>query len=73
MAAYEIARLVGDGVPVAEAAERVLRDRVGALGGAGGLIALGADGDPALPFTTAAMHRGWRTGDAPPETAIAAL
>ena len=73
VAAYEVARLVGDGVPVAEAAERVLRDRVGALGGAGGLIALGADGDPALPFTTAAMHRGWRTGDAPPETAIAAL
>jgi hypothetical protein len=36
------------------------------------VIALGTDGPPALPFTTAMMHRGWRVGDAPPETAIGA-
>jgi len=73
VAAYEIARLVGEDVPVAEAAERVLRDRVGALGGAGGVIALGVDGDPALTFTTAARHRGWGTGDCPPQMAIGPL
>ncbi|MFL5781380.1 MAG: isoaspartyl peptidase/L-asparaginase family protein [Thermoleophilaceae bacterium] len=70
VAAYEIARLASDGVPLAEAAERVLRERVGAHGGSGGVIALAADGPPALPFTTAMMHRGWRVGEAPPQTAI---
>jgi beta-aspartyl-peptidase (threonine type) len=66
VAAYEIARLVGEGTALAGAAERVLRERVGAFGGTGGVIALGAEGEPALPFTSGAMHRGWRvgTGDA---------
>jgi L-asparaginase / beta-aspartyl-peptidase len=70
LAAYEIARLVGAGVPLAEAAERVLRERVGAFGGTGGVIAIGADGPPALPFTTAMMHRGWRVGAADPQVEI---
>jgi beta-aspartyl-peptidase (threonine type) len=70
VAAYEIARLAGEGTALAEAAERVMRDRVGAFGGTGGVIALGAEGPPALPFTTGMMHRGWRVGDGAPETAI---
>jgi beta-aspartyl-peptidase (threonine type) len=70
VAAYEIARLVGEGAAVADAAERVLRERVGAFGGTGGVIALGADGEPALPFTTGAMHRGWRVGAGEPAVAI---
>ncbi|HKP91866.1 MAG TPA: isoaspartyl peptidase/L-asparaginase, partial [Thermoleophilaceae bacterium] len=70
VAAYEIARLAGEGTPLAEAAERVMRERVGAFGGSGGVIALGAEGPPALPFTTAVMHRGWRVGGGAPETAI---
>jgi beta-aspartyl-peptidase (threonine type) len=70
VAAYEIARLASGGVPLAEAAERVMRERVGELGGTGGVIAIGAGGEPALPFTTAIMHRGWRVGDAPARTAI---
>jgi beta-aspartyl-peptidase (threonine type) len=69
-ASYELARLVGDGVPLADAADRVMRDCVGSLGGSGGLIALGAAGDPALPFTTASMYRGWRVGAGAPQTAI---
>ena len=69
LASYELARLVGDGTPLAEAAARVIRDGVGAFGGSGGLIALAADGAPAMPFTTAAMHRGWRAGDR--ESAVA--
>jgi L-asparaginase / beta-aspartyl-peptidase len=70
VASYELARLVGEGVALAEAAEAVIRDRVGSFGGSGGLIAVGADGPPALPFTTAAMHRGWRVGSGEPRTAI---
>jgi beta-aspartyl-peptidase (threonine type) len=70
VAAYEIARLAGSGVPLAEAAERVMRDRVGATGGSGGAIAIGAEGPPALPFTTPIMFRGWRVGDAEPRTAV---
>jgi L-asparaginase / beta-aspartyl-peptidase len=53
---------VGDGAAVGDAAEHVLRERVAAFGGTGGVIALGAEGEPALPFTTGAMHRGWRVG-----------
>jgi beta-aspartyl-peptidase (threonine type) len=69
--AHEIASLVRHaGVPLAEAAERVLRDGVAPLGGAAGLIALGADGEPVMPFTTEAMYRGWRAGGDPPRTAI---
>jgi beta-aspartyl-peptidase (threonine type) len=71
VAAHEIARLAGEGVPLGEAAERVMRERVGAYGGSGGVIALGVDGPPVLPFTTAVMHRGWRAGGGPSETAIA--
>lgn len=70
VAAYEIARRVEGGAPLAEAAEGVLRGRVAALGGSGGVIALGATGDPALPFTTAVMHRGSRTGAGPAQIAI---
>jgi beta-aspartyl-peptidase (threonine type) len=70
VAAYRVARLVEEGVPLAEAAERVLHDTVHPLGGAAGLIALGAEGDPSTPFTSGAMYRGWRVGDREPATAI---
>jgi isoaspartyl peptidase/L-asparaginase-like protein (Ntn-hydrolase superfamily) len=64
-AALRIALLVQSGVTVAEAARHALAD-VGSLGGTGGLIALAADGQAALPFTTGAMPRGaWRAGEAP--------
>jgi L-asparaginase / beta-aspartyl-peptidase len=69
VASYEIARLVGDGAALDDAAERVLRERVGSFGGTGGVIALGVDGPPAMRFTTGAMHRGWRVGDADPAVA----
>ena len=38
--------------------------------GRGGVIAVGADGRIATPFTTAAMPRAWRIGDGPTEAAI---
>lgn len=65
-AARVLAALIEHGTPVTEAAERVL-DEVVALGGHGGLIALDADGEPAMPFRAGAMPRGvWRHGDDSP-------
>ncbi len=51
------------GLSLADACERALA----ALAplGTGGLIALGADGTVAMPFTTPAMPRGRRVGDGP--------
>lgn len=69
-AGHEIAALVRHaGVPLAEAAARAI-EAVGELGGSGGLIALGREGEPALPFSTAALYRGWAVGDEPPRTAV---
>jgi len=59
------------GLPLAEACEQVLRDRIEPLGGGAGMIALGPCGDPVMPFTTPAMHRAWRVGDDPAQIAIA--
>ena len=70
VAAYEVTRLVADGLSLEDAADRVVGDRVAALGGNGGLIALGTEGEPAMPFSTEVMHRGWRVGETPPATAI---
>lgn len=39
-------------------------------GGDGGLIALGAKGDPALPFNSEGMYRGWAGADGRLHTAI---
>ena len=47
-------------LPLDEACERALA-RLAAFGTAG-LIAVGADGAIATPFTTAAMPRAWRVG-----------
>jgi beta-aspartyl-peptidase (threonine type) len=64
-AAVRIASLVAHGHPLAEAAAGALAD-VGQLGGRGGLIALGADGDHAFELSTEAMPRGlWRAGAEP--------
>ena len=45
------------GMNLAAAARRVI-EKVGALGGTGGLIAVDRDGNIALPFNTAGMYRG---------------
>ena len=67
--AHEVASLVRHaGLGLEEACSLVLRSRVP---GTGGLIAVGPDGEIALPFTTPAMARGvLRTGHEP-WTAIA--
>ena len=68
--AHEIAsrmRFLGEGV--AEAAEKVVAE-LGALGGSGGLIAVDAAGNVALPFNCDGMYRGRIGADGRALTAI---
>ncbi len=57
------------GTPLAEAARRTL-DKVRALGGDGGLIALDAKGNLTVPFNTQGMFRAFRHSDGRTEIAI---
>jgi L-asparaginase / beta-aspartyl-peptidase len=60
-----IGALVEAGASVAEACDRALAE-VAAVGGEGGLVAVDADGEVALPFLTDVMPRGvWRGGEEP--------
>lgn len=57
VAAHEVAALVRHaGTPVTQAAAQAIH------GLDGGLIAVGADGEIAMPFNTALMYRGWTRG-----------
>jgi beta-aspartyl-peptidase (threonine type) len=69
--AHEVSALVRHaGLDLAAACRTVVQDRVGPLGGEIGLIALDAEGSFAMPFDTTLMHRGWKIGDGPVETAV---
>lgn len=58
-AAHQLhARWLLTGEPLETAARAVLED-VAAVGGRGGLIAVSARGEVALPFSTSAMYRAW--------------
>jgi len=57
--AHDISALVEyKGMPLNEAAQAVI-DKVGKLGGTGGVIALGRDGSITTPFNTEGMYRGY--------------
>lgn len=56
------ARLLYTGETLSEACQGALED-VGRHGGTGGCVAIDRSGHVAMPFTTAAMLRGWGTGD----------
>jgi len=59
-AAHDIcARVEYGGKPLAQAAKEVVMDVIPKLGGDGGVIALDADGNFAMPFNTEGMYRGW--------------
>jgi beta-aspartyl-peptidase (threonine type) len=61
-AAHQLhARLLWGREPLEAAARAVLED-VAAVGGRGGLIAVSAQGEVALPFSTSAMYRAWLDG-----------
>ena len=59
VAAHDLSALMDYGrMNLAEAARAVI-DKVNALGGTGGLIAIDRDGNIALPFNTTGMYRGY--------------
>ena len=63
-----VAKTVSDlmeykGFPLQQAANEMIMEKVPALGGDGGLIAIDKDGNIAMPFNTAGMYRGSITAD----------
>lgn len=70
LVAHEVDALIRHaGLPFPEACERALAGARG-LGGEGGLIAVSASGELAMPFTAPAMSRAWRVGEDEPGVAI---
>jgi beta-aspartyl-peptidase (threonine type) len=67
VAAYDIAaRMRYSGASLKEAAEVVMYQELPSIGGKGGLIAVDAQGNIALPFNTEGMYRGYmRVGQEP--------
>lgn len=60
LAAYDIAALMDyGGLSLSEACERVVMEKLPALGGSGGLIAIDHEGNVALPFNSEGMYRAW--------------
>lgn len=69
-AAHEVAaRLRHRGEDLSTAARAVV-DELGRVGGSGGLVAVGRDGDPVLPFNCSGMYRGYVNCDRIVYTAI---
>ena len=60
LAAYDVAALMAyGGLDLQQASARVIHEKIPALGGSGGLIAIDAAGNIALPFNTEGMYRGY--------------
>lgn len=62
-------RVAWDGETLADAAQATIK-AVGAIGGDGGLIAMGADGRPAFAINDLGMYRGQASDTIAPRTAI---
>jgi beta-aspartyl-peptidase (threonine type) len=57
--AHDVAAMVGyAGLSLAQAAEKIVHQKLPAAGGRGGLIAIDAAGAIAMPFNTSGMYRG---------------
>ena len=67
LAAYDIAALMEyGGLSLHQATERVVMEKLPALEGSGGVIAIDNEGNVALPFNSEGMYRGYGyVGDAP--------
>jgi len=64
-AAHQLAVRLAAGASLAQAAADTLQD-IATVDGVGGLIAVDAEGDLAMPFTTDVMNRAvWRAGETP--------
>ncbi|MDT7449117.1 beta-aspartyl-peptidase [Citrobacter freundii] len=71
LAAYDIAALMDyGGLSLSEACERVVMEKLPALGGSGGLIAIDHEGNVALPFNSEGMYRAWGYAGDTPTTSI---
>ena len=71
VAAYDVAaRMAYAGATLQQAAEQVVMELLPSYQGRGGLIALDARGNLALPFNTEGMYRGYARGGETPVTAI---
>ncbi|MCU6176415.1 beta-aspartyl-peptidase [Citrobacter cronae] len=71
LAAYDIAALMDyGGLSLSEACERVVMEKLPALGGSGGLIAIDHEGNVALPFNSEGMYRAWGYAGDTPTTGI---
>jgi beta-aspartyl-peptidase (threonine type) len=69
--AYDVACLMEyKGFSLQQAAEEVIMKRVLKIGGDGGLIAVDAKGNVAMPFNTEGMYRGYKNSDGMGEVAI---
>ena len=69
-AAHEIAARIRYGGRSLQDASREVVDALGRIGGSGGLIAVGRDGELALPFNCTGMYRGYVGADGIAYTAI---
>jgi beta-aspartyl-peptidase (threonine type) len=68
--AHEVAARIAHRGEKLAAAARAVSDDVGRIGGAGGLVAIGRDGEVALPFNCSGMYRGYVKSDGIVYTAI---
>jgi beta-aspartyl-peptidase (threonine type) len=64
------ARMQYRGVPLREAADQVVMDVLVKAGGEGGVIAMDAQGNVAMPFNSSGMYRGYMGPDGSPTVAI---
>ncbi|MHA3904355.1 isoaspartyl peptidase/L-asparaginase family protein [Castellaniella sp. WN] len=71
VAAYDVSALMEyGGFSLAEAARRVVHDKLPLVDGAGGLIAVDAQGHVAMPFNTEGMYRGYLRLGGEPDVSI---
>jgi beta-aspartyl-peptidase (threonine type) len=71
LAAYDITALMDyGGLSLSEACERVVMEKLPALGGVGGLIAVDHEGNVALSFNSEGMYRAWGYAGDEPSTGI---
>ncbi len=69
--AYDVSCLMEyKGLPLEAAAEEVINNRVLAIGGDGGLVAVDAKGNIAMPFNTEGMYRACKSSNGMEEVAI---
>ena len=69
--AYDVSCLMEyKGMTLEEAAQEVINKRVLSIGGDGGLIAVDAEGNIAMPFNTEGMYRAFKTSEKEKEVSI---